>query len=109
MTVHRITAIALSFAAALTLPACMGAEGKVRRGLINAGLSEGMATCMATPMARELSINQLMKLNSLSGAKKMDLGRTSLDEFLKRTRALQDPEIMRVTARAATDCFIQKL
>jgi hypothetical protein len=49
-----------------------------------------------------------MKLNALSGAKTMDLGRTSMNDFLRRTRALQDPEIMRVTARAATDCLIQK-
>lgn len=109
MTAYRITAIAFSLTAVLALTACMGAEGKLRRGLINAGLSDSMATCMAKPMAQELSINQLMKLNSLSGAKNMDLGHTSIDQFLKRTRALQDPEIMRVTARAATDCFIQKL
>lgn len=92
----------------LLLPACAGTEEKVRRGLVNAGLSQGMAKCMAQPMSRELSLNQLMKLNSLSKARAMDR-ETSLEDFVRRTRALQDPEIMRVTARAATDCFIQRL
>ncbi len=90
------------------LPGCAGTEEKVRRGLLNAGLSQGMASCMAKPMSRELSLNQLMKLNSLGNARGMDRN-TSLSEFMRRTRALQDPEIMRVTTRAAADCFIQRL
>lgn len=92
----------------IVLPACMGAEEKVRRGLLNAGLSQGMARCMAKPMSQELSLNQLMKLNALANARGMDRD-TSLTEFMRRTRALQDPEIMRVTTRAAADCFIQRL
>ena len=108
MMLPRSAAALLACLALLVLPACMGTEEKVRRGLLNAGLSQGMASCMARPMSEELSLNQLMKLNSLAKARGIDRN-TSLDEFMRRTRALQDPEIMRVTARAAAGCFIQRL
>lgn len=104
----RLVSAFLLCVSLVLLPACAGTEEKVRRGLLNAGLSQGMASCMAKPMARELSLNQLMKLNSLGNARGMDRN-TSLTEFMRRTRALQDPEIMRVTTRAAADCFIQRL
>ena len=104
-----LSALTLATLAALSLSACMGAEEKLRRGLINAGLSDGLASCMARPMAQDLSPGQLMKLNTLSKAKNMDLEKTSMDEFMRRTRALQDPEILRITTRAATSCFIQRL
>jgi hypothetical protein len=101
-TARRLALPALS--AALLLSGCGGAEEKLRSGLVNAGLSEGMATCMAKPMARDLSLNQLMKLNSLSKVGKLDPRRTTYDQFMRRIRALEDPEILRITARAALGC-----
>ncbi len=107
-TLAAATKAVLAGALALgVLAGCVGAEGKVRRGLVNAGLSESMAGCMARPMVKELSTSQLMKLNSLSRARGMDLRETTLEEFMRRTRALQDPDILQVTMRAATGCFIQ--
>jgi hypothetical protein len=102
MTAPRLALPALC--AALLLSGCGGAEEKLRNGLVNAGLSEGMATCMAKPMARDLSLNQLMKLNSLSKVGKLDPRRTSYDQFMRHIRALEDPEILRITARAALGC-----
>jgi hypothetical protein len=91
-------------AAALLLSGCGNAEEKLRNGLISAGLGEGMATCMAKPMARDLSIGQLMKLDSLSKVTRLDPRRTTYDQFIHKIRALNDPEILRITAAAALSC-----
>ncbi|HEY1125478.1 MAG TPA: hypothetical protein VGE65_07575 [Sphingobium sp.] len=93
-----------ALAAVFILAGCGGAEEKLRNGLISAGLPDGMATCMARPMARDLSLGQLMKLNSLSKVTKLDPRRTTYDEFIHKIRALGDPEILRVTAAAALGC-----
>ena len=102
----RRAALLLVPTAALLLTACGGAETKLRKGLMNAGLSEGMASCMAKPMADKLSINQLMKLNSLSKVPGLDPRRTSYDKLMHHVRALGDPEIVRITASAAVGCAI---
>lgn len=93
-----------ALAAALLLAGCGGAEEKLRNGLISAGLSDGMATCMAKPMARDLSMGQLMKLNSLSKVGRLDPRRTSYDQLMHQIRALNDPEILRITGAAALGC-----
>ena len=93
-----------ALAATLMLAGCGGAEEKLRNGLIAAGLSETMAGCMAKPMARDLSLNQLMKLNSLSKVTRLDPRKTTYDQFIHKIRALNDPEILRVTASAALSC-----
>ncbi|MBO9580510.1 MAG: hypothetical protein J7498_06430 [Sphingobium sp.] len=102
ITSRRLALPAL--AAALLLAGCGGAEAKLRNGLISAGLPDGMATCMARPMARDLSVGQLMKLNSLSRVGRLDPRRTSYDQLMHQIRALNDPEIMRITAAAALSC-----
>jgi hypothetical protein len=91
-------------AATLMLAGCGGAEEKLRNGLISAGLGEDMAGCMAKPMARDLSLNQLMKLDSLSKVTRLDPRRTTYDQFIHKIRALNDPEILRITAAAALSC-----
>ena len=93
-----------ALAAALLLTGCGGAEEKLRNGLISAGLGETMAACMAKPMARDLSIGQLMKLDSLSKVTRLDPRRTTYDEVLHKIRALNDPVILRITAAAALGC-----
>jgi hypothetical protein len=57
-------------------------------------------------MSQELSLAQLMKLRSLSRLPETDLRRTSYEQFLRRIRALQDPQIIRVTASAALGCSL---
>jgi len=88
----------------LALSGCGGAEEKLRNGMIAAGLPEKLATCMATPMARELSIGELMKLQSLAHVTRLDPRRTSYDQFMHQIRALDDPHILKVTASAALGC-----
>lgn len=90
---------------ALVLSACSPIENRTRDGLIRAGLSTRLATCMAKPMAEQLSIPQLRKLAALgdSGRDGEGHGRKHL---LKRVRSLDDPQIVSVTATAAALCSV---
>ena len=93
-----------ALAGALLLSGCGGAEEKLRNGMIAAGLPVNLATCMAKPMAKELSIGELMKLQSFANASKLDPRRTSYDQFMHQIRAINDPHILKVTASAALGC-----
>ncbi|MBN8832178.1 MAG: hypothetical protein J0G94_16535 [Sphingomonadales bacterium] len=91
----------------LAIAACaVTPEAQLRTGLVNAGLSKPMASCMARPMAERLSIGQLMKLRSLGKVKDLDPYNTSYDKFLRQVRALRDPQIVQVTASAALGCAL---
>ena len=72
----------------------------MRTGLINAGLSRPLAACMAERMVDRLSLAQLMRLADLPKARQAE----SLDRFLRRVRALGDPEILSVTSSSAALC-----
>ena len=100
----RLTALTLP--ALLLISGCATPEARLRTGLMDAGLSAPMAGCMAKSMTDRLSTNQLMKLQSLSKAGKMDLRDTTYDELMHRVRALRDPEILSVTTRAAVRCAL---
>lgn len=72
----------------------------MRTGLVNAGLSRPLAACMAERMVDRLSLAQLMRLADLPKARQAE----SLDRFLRRVRALGDPEILSVTTSSAALC-----
>ncbi|WP_331711437.1 hypothetical protein [Sphingobium sp. CCH11-B1] len=55
-------------------------------------------------MARNLSVLQLRRLQSLGGIRKSHRQGLTIAELLRRLRALQDPEIVAVTGRAAVAC-----
>jgi len=94
--------------AALVLSACttVSPEARVRKNLIDAGLSPRMAGCMAERMTDQLSIDQLLKLRSLAHLRGRDMDEISVNEFVRRLRALQDPEIVSVVSRAGIGCAI---
>jgi hypothetical protein len=98
----------LLLALLLPLAACssMRPEAKVRTALVEAGLSPPMAQCMAERMVDRLSIAQLRRLNSLARLPGRDVGNMTVDEFLYRARALEDPEIFTVVTRAGLGCAI---
>lgn len=81
-------------------------EAKVRNSLLKAGLSEPMAACMAERMVDRLSLVQLRRLSSLSSIKERNLRAMTIDEFIYRTRALQDPEILSVVTSSGLRCAI---
>ncbi len=98
--------LALAIPALALLAGCASPETRLRTGLIDAGLSESMAGCMAHPMAGQLSVNQLLKLRSLSKVGRLDPRKTSYDQLVHQIRALGDPEILTVTTKAAIGCTL---
>lgn len=99
--------IALVSLAALALSACATPETRIRTALMDAGLSQPIAACMADRMVDRLSLVQLNRLGGLKKLRSQDMRKVSVDEFLRRTRALQDPEILQVATSSAVVCAIR--
>ena len=96
----------LLLAVAIALASCATPETRVRTALIEAGLSQRVAGCMAERMVDRLSITQLRRLQSLSSLKGERVEELSVSELLRRVRALNDPEIVRVVTSAGIGCAI---
>lgn len=93
-------------AATAVLAGCASPETRVRTALQDAGLSKPVSACMAERMVDRLSIWQLNKLRSLKklqGKGARDIG---VDEFLKRTKGLRDPEILGVVTSSGLICAV---
>lgn len=90
----------ISVALLLGLSACAVPEARLRAGLINAGLSESLAACMAERMVDRLSLTQLRRIGELPRAREA----ASVSEFLRRVRSLRDPEILAVSSSSAALC-----
>lgn len=91
----------------LLLAGCATPQARVEAGLMKAGLPQPMAECMADRMVRKLSITQLRRLQSLSTVPKTDYRAISIDQFVHKVRALEDPEIIGVTSKAALICALR--
>lgn len=74
------------------------AQSRVRSGLIDAGVSDRNADCMARRMVDRLSILQLRKLEAVQGEKR------SLSGFVAGVRKIGDAEVIAVTATSALLC-----
>lgn len=74
------------------------AESRVRSALLDAGLSQRNADCMAHRMVDRLSIAQLRKLERLEGDKR------SLADYVFAVRRVGDTEAIAVTASSAALC-----
>jgi type IV pilus biogenesis protein CpaD/CtpE len=92
---------------ALALSACATPETRVRTALMDAGLSQPIAACMADRMVDRLSLIQLNKLNGLKKLRGQDIRKITVEDFLKRTRSLQDPEILGVVSSSGLICAIK--
>lgn len=99
----------ISGVALLALAGCAGPETRVRSALQEAGLSKPMSACMADRMVDRLSIWQLNKLRGLKKLRQADAGSIGVQEFLKRTRSLQDPEILSVVTSSGVVCTLKHL
>ncbi|MBS0255795.1 MAG: hypothetical protein JSS36_11460 [Proteobacteria bacterium] len=75
------------------------AYGQVKSAIVDAGLSEPNAACMATRMTDRLSLVQLNKLKVLRGSKR------SVLDYVAAVKKIDDPEVVRVTAAAAALCI----
>lgn len=79
------------------------AEGRVERALLNAGLSERIAACMADRMTDRLSIPQLRKLEELRRPS-ASMREESIADYLGRVRRVGDAEVLSVTSSSAALC-----
>ena len=99
--------VALVTFVALALSACATPETRVRTALMDAGLSQPIAACMADRMVDRLSLIQLNKLSGLKKLRGQDIRKITVEDFLKRTRSLQDPEILGVVSASGLICAIK--
>jgi hypothetical protein len=89
--------------AILALSACATPEARTRAALERTGLSRPISACMASRMVDRLSLAQLQRLGRLG-----KLDRTGdFEEFLRRTRALRDPEILGVVSSSGLVCAVR--
>ncbi len=91
----------------ILLVGCATPETRLATGLRDAGLGKGSSSCLAHEMADDLSLGQLIKLSKLSAFQEKSLRTMSMSEFLKATRALQDPAILKIATIAAATCAIR--
>jgi hypothetical protein len=92
---------------ALSLAACATPEQRVRSGLMDAGLSRPIATCMAERMVDRLSLLQLRRIGRLGDLRDSNVRELTVDQFLRRSRALGDPEILAVMTSSGALCAIR--
>lgn len=93
----RAAVLALACGLAACAPSKL-AYGQVKSAMIDAGLSEPNAACMATRMTDRLSLIQLDKLKQLRGEKQ------SLADYVTAVRRVGDAEALSVTASSAALC-----
>jgi hypothetical protein len=91
---------------ATLLAGCATPETRIRTALVEAGLSKPVAGCMADRMVDRFSLGQLNKLRGLSKFQDKKVKKLSIEEFVKRTKALQDPEILSVVTSSGVICAI---
>lgn len=82
-------------------------EAQVRSALTDAGMPPATAQCMAEPMARDLSTDQLRSISRVAKAVR-DSGKTySQRQLIDILRRDLDPETVGVVVRAGVGCFLR--
>ncbi len=79
-------------------------EWRVKSGLMDAGIGEKRATCMAARMTDRLSILQLRKLQNMEAQDGEAAEPSGLGDYIKRVRRIGDAEVVAVTASSAALC-----
>lgn len=102
-TFSRPGALLLVGAAVLALCGCATPEARTRAALEKTGLSRPVSACMAGRMVDRLSLAQLQRLGRLGRLQQAH----DFDEFLRRTRALRDPEIFAVVSSSGLVCAVR--
>jgi hypothetical protein len=88
----------------MTLASCATPESQLGSVLQTAGLSPRVSGCMAERMVDRLSLGQLLKLRSLGSLGDKPVGELSPREFMRKVRALGDPEIVSVATSSLAVC-----
>ncbi|WP_454597004.1 hypothetical protein [Qipengyuania sp. SM2507] len=81
-------------------------ERRVEAALVEAGVPQGQAGCMASRMTERLTLNQLRKLEGLSAQEGETPVPLSPGEVLSRVRRVDDRQAVEVIATAAAICAL---
>lgn len=98
---RQLGVVVILAATIMAVSACAPAklvQGRVKSALVDAGLSEANAACMADRMTDRLSIGQLQRLQALQGQKR------GLADYVATVRRIGDAELLGVTTSAAALC-----
>jgi hypothetical protein len=82
------------------------AESRVHSALVEAGLSDKNASCMAGRMVDRLTIPQLRKLEALKAQAGERDRPLTIAEYIERVRRVGDNEVIAVTASSAGLCAV---
>jgi hypothetical protein len=82
-------------------------EMRVRMALADAGVPAAQAACMAAPMARQLSTQQLRDLGRVAGLNRDTLGQLTLGEAYSRISRVVDAPTLAVITRAGLACLLR--
>ncbi|QLC22816.1 hypothetical protein HFP51_11875 [Parasphingopyxis sp. CP4] len=82
-------------------------EQRMRTALVEAGLAEPVADCMAERLAEGLSYRQLWALSSLSIFRDREVADLTIGEFVDATRGLQDREVLLLAGRSGAVCALR--
>ncbi len=85
---------------------CASTQGRVQRGLMEAGVPPARSECMARHIADKLTTGQLRRLARVKGLTPEALEAHGLEAFLANAQALGDPKIVLVTSAAAVGCAV---
>jgi hypothetical protein len=79
---------------------------RVAAGLIEAGLPERMAHCMAPIWAERLSVRQIRRISQLGAEVRADGGSLTAFGLIDRVRRMNDPEAVQVVTSSAARCAL---
>ncbi len=98
--------VALALAAALALTGCIDrvVESRVESALVDNGVSQSNAECMAARMVDRLTIEQLRKLEELKPQAGESKRPTGVSDLLRRLERVGDTEVIGVTGSSAALC-----
>ena len=78
--------------------------GRIESTLVDKGIPQPVAACMAGRMSERLSLNQLRKLQNMQARDGETSVPLSMAEFLERLRRVDDREAIEVVASSAAIC-----
>lgn len=82
-------------------------KAQVRSALTNAGLPPTYATCMAQPLARDLSVGQLKSLQRVAKLAQTAPARMTERQVMDLLKRDLDPQTVGVVVRAGVGCFLR--
>jgi hypothetical protein len=105
---RRMRLLAPSFLALALLAGCASTkEARVESALLDAGMPEPMAQCMAEPLGRDLSVQQLQSLQRVAKLAQTSPTKMTQQQVLNLLKRDLDPETVGVVVRAGVGCFVR--